>query len=239
MTTEEFSNEFDTLLNSHSMLNKFNVGENPMNIVLDEYEKSILLTKAQEDIVISFYNGKNPYGDSFEKTEEIRRYLSDLVKTYITSEKKSSDNGLSDKSVFFSLPDDLWFITYESVHLDDENLGCFNNRDVPVVPVTQDDFFRILNNPFRNAGKRRALRLDNDNKTVEIISDYNISSYLVRYIVEPNPIILTDLPDGLSINKISTKTECTLNPALHRMILEEAVKAAILMKVPSAGIKDK
>ena len=52
MTTEEFSNEFDTLLNSY--------GENPSTIELDEYEKSVFLTKAQEEIVIDLYSGKNP-----------------------------------------------------------------------------------------------------------------------------------------------------------------------------------
>jgi hypothetical protein len=50
-------------------------------VVLDEYEKSLFLTQAQEEIVINLYNGKNPYGDSFESTEELRRYLDELVKT--------------------------------------------------------------------------------------------------------------------------------------------------------------
>ena len=85
MTTEEFSNEFDTLLNSHYTVEEF--GKVPNTIELDEYEKSVFLTKAQEEIVIDLYNGKNQFGDSFEKTEEIRRYLSDLIKTYVTSDK--------------------------------------------------------------------------------------------------------------------------------------------------------
>ena len=57
MTTEEFSNEFDTLLNSYSTT------EEPTNTIeLDEYEKSVFLTKAQEDVVIDMYNGKNIFG---------------------------------------------------------------------------------------------------------------------------------------------------------------------------------
>ena len=47
MTTEEFSNEFDALLNSYSTTE-----ETPNTIELDEYEKSVFLTKAQEDVVI-------------------------------------------------------------------------------------------------------------------------------------------------------------------------------------------
>lgn len=235
MTTEEFSNEFDTLLNSYSVISKFGKGENPSTIELDEYEKSVFLTKAQEEIVIDFYSGKNPLEDSFEKTEEIRRYLSDLIKTYTTTEKKTGYVGLSKTSIFFELPEDLWFITYESAGLEDSRLGCMNGKEISVIPISQDDYFRISGNPFRGSNKRRALRLDNGNRIVEIVSEYNIDKYLVRYIAKPDPIVLTDLPDNLSINKISKKTECKLNPVIHRAILEKAVKLAILSKAPSAG----
>lgn len=235
MTTEEFSNEFDTLLNSYSVINKFGKEENPSTIELDEYEKSVFLTKAQEEIIIDLYNGKNPLGDSFEKTEEVRRYLSDLIKTYITTEKKTGYVGLSKTSIFFELPEDLWFITYESASLADSRLGCMNGKEISVIPISQDDYFRISSNPFRGSNKRRALRLDNSNGIVEIVSEYNIERYLVRYIARPDPIILTDLPDSLSINKLSKKTECKLNPVIHRAILEKAVKLAILSKAPSAG----
>lgn len=230
MSTEEFSNEFDTLLNSYSEINRFGITENNSTIELDEYEKSVFLTKAQEELIIEFYNGKNSSKDSFEKTEEIRRYLSSLVKTYTTSTKNTSYTGLSNTSTFFNLPTDLWFITYESVNLKDKNLGCKDCKDVIVVPITQDDYYKLINNPFRGPNDRRVLRLDNDNNIVELISKYNIENYLVRYISQPEPIILTDLTDNLSINNISIKTECKLHPALHRTILEYAVRLALISK---------
>ena len=233
MTTEEFSNEFDTLLNSYSTTEVF--GKTPSTVELDEYEKSVFLTKAQEEIVISTYNGKNQFGDSFESTEEIRRYLSSLIKTYTTTDKKSGYTGLSNSSVFFELPNDLWFITYEAVNLKDDELGCINGENISVIPITQDEYHRIKKNPFRGTNERRALRLDLNNKVVEIISKYNIEKYLVRYLSRPAPIILTDLTDNLSINGISVKTECELNPVIHRAILERAVKLAIISRVPNAG----
>lgn len=233
MTTEEFSNEFDTLLNSYSTIEAF--GKTPSTIELNEYEKSIFLTNAQEEIVIGMYNGKNPFGDSFERTEEIRRYLSSLIKTYTTTDKKVGYIGLSKSSVFFELPNDLWFITYESVNLKDDGLGCMSGKDITVVPITQDEYHRIIKNPFRGTNDRRALRLDLSSKIVEIVSKYNVESYLVRYLSKPTPIVLTDLTDNLSINGISAKTECELNPVIHRTILEKAVKLAIMSKVPSTG----
>lgn len=221
MTVEEFSNEFDVLLNGP---------------ILDEYEKSVFLTKAQEEIVIDLYRGQNPLGDSFEETEEIRRYLDSLIKTYTTDEKIEK-TGLSKSSVFFKLPNnnDVWFITYEAVNLKDEELGCISGEDIPVIPITQDEYHRIRKNPFRGANERRALRLDGGSDTVEIISKYNVEKYLVRYLSRPTPIILIDLVNGLKINSESNETPCKLNPVIHRAILERAVKLAIMSKSPSAG----
>lgn len=233
MTTEEFSNEFDTLLNSYSNVEPF--GKVPNTVEVDEYEKSVFLTNAQEEIVIDLYNGKNPFRDSFEKTEEIRRYLSDLIRTYTTSTKEEGYTGLSNKSVFFKLPEDLWFITYEAVNLKDDELGCMDGEGISVIPVTQDEYHRIKKNPFRGPNERRAVRLDLSEKVVEIVSKYNIDTYLVRYLARPRPIILSKLPDNLSINGVSDKTECELNPVIHRAILERAVKLAIRSKVPNAG----
>ena len=44
MSVEEFSNEFDTLLNSYSTAPPYG-DENKLDITLDEYEKSVFLTK--------------------------------------------------------------------------------------------------------------------------------------------------------------------------------------------------
>ena len=77
MTTSEFSNEFDVLLNSFYTQGVFGETSSKSELVLDEYEKSVLLTQAQEEIVKELYSGKFN-GESFEKTEELRRSLSNL-----------------------------------------------------------------------------------------------------------------------------------------------------------------
>lgn len=235
MTTEEFSNEFDIILDSYRRFKDFDNKEELDSLDFNEYEKSIFLTKAQEEIVLELYSGKNSFDDSFEKTEETRRFLNQLVKTYSTTDKVEDYIGLSSKSIFFKLPEDLWFITYESVIVSSSESDYMNNKDILVVPITQDEYFRLSRNPFRKANNKRALRLDIKDDVVEIISEYDISKYLLRYISKPEPIILIDLPDELSINNISVKTECKLNPAIHRAILERAVKLAIISKVPNAG----
>lgn len=217
MTNEEFSNEFDTLINSS--------GVGSIQLDFDEYEKSIFLTKAQESVVKSLYNG-TLIGDSFEKTEELRRYLSSLVKTYSTTEQVEKE-GLTKDSYFFNIPKDTLFITYESAISQDDRLGCTKGNIMEVVPITQDEFYKINGNPFRGANKRRVLRLDIEGFIVELISEYQIFKYQIRYLSKPEPIILSDLPDGLSIDGSIEKTECKLNPAIHRIILEMAVNLAL------------
>jgi hypothetical protein len=56
---------------------------------------------------------------------------------------------------------------------------------------------------------------------------------------EPKPIILTDLPDGLSIEGISTKAECALPSILHHKILDVAVRMALQSKSISLGASSK
>ena len=91
-----------------------------------------------------------------------------------------------------------------------------------------------MNNPFRWASERRALRLDNGLNVAEVVTKYNIKDYTIRYLSKPTPIVLTNLGE-VSIDGTSKITECKLNSAMHRYILERAVALAIA----SRGIQSK
>ena len=231
MTIQEFSNTFDTLLNSYNTQSQFGEQASKREIVLDEYEKSVLLTQAQEEVVVNLYNGRNPYGATFEGTEELRRYLEGLVKTkkYL-SEDTIESTGVNENSVFFKLPDDIAFITLEQVTFDDELLGCYDGSVASVYPVTQDEYERVKNNPFRGPTKYKVIRLDPGDNLVELVSKYKIGTYLLRYLSRPNPIILEDLPNELTINGKNKEKECELNPILHDTILTRAVQLALQSK---------
>ena len=218
MTNSELSNQFDILWN--------NIMSNQAP-GLDEYEKSVFLTEAQRQIVLSYYGGKPNSVLSFEMTEEVRRYLGYLVKTVeLTAESNPQEILLNSNSKVFILPNKLWFITYESAILSSDSDNCIDGREVLVEPVTQDTYYKVSNNPFRGANDRRALRLDIGDNKVELVSKYNIDKYLVRYIEKLDPIILVDLDGGLSIEGKTEATECKLNDALHYFILRQAVNLA-------------
>lgn len=226
MTTKEFSDAFDTLLNGYSTQMNFGDSASMGGMVLDEYEKSLFLTQAQEQIVVELYTGRNNKLSSFEKTEELRSNLKGLIKTDTPTESKEDFKGISKYSKFFILPDDVLFITYEAATIDDESAGCKNGSEISITPVTQDEFNRVMNNPFRQASKRRALRLDNGLDIAEIVTKYNIKDYTIRYLSKPKPIVLANL-DEVSIDKENKITECKLDSAMHRYILERAVALAI------------
>ena len=227
MTNQEFSDSFDTILNSHFSGAPAMQGD----IALDEYEKSVFLTKAQDELVIGLYSGRNDTGASFEETEELRRYLANLVKEDTLSPIENtagSPLGMEGSNhQFFTLPSDLWFITYESVNTSGEK-ACDNKTGMEVIPVTQDEYHTIKKNPFRGANNRRALRMDLGDGVIEIICKFSISSYYLRYLKEPRPIILVDaLPDGMQIKNKSEYSECELHEALHQRILDRAVMLAL------------
>lgn len=221
MTTKEFSDGFDILINSQSIVNNFGSTAYPSSF--DEYEKSILLTTAQEEVVKGLYNGRL-LGISLEETEEMRRYLDSLIKTDYP-ESVDGLTGIDSKSSFFKLKEDVWFITYESVELA-EGAYCQDNPVVKVIPMKQDEWHRSKDNPFRKPNKRKVIRLDNGSNISELVSEYPVKNYLVRYLCKPSPIIVTSLEEGLSIDGITEVTECKLNTALHRIILERAVELA-------------
>lgn len=228
MIIDEFSNSFDTLLSSYAPIFNFGEEASKQTITLDEYEKSVFLTKAQEEIVLSLYNGKNPYGEAFEGTEELRRYLSNLItEKYLKPITNISGTplGLESKSKFFTLPEDLWFITMESVVVD--NGKCGAETIMKVYPVKQDEYQVIRDNPFRGVNDRRALRLDLSEGNVEIICKYMITIYYIRYIKKIPPIILEDLPNDLTIEGKSEASNCILHEALHQKILDRAVQLAL------------
>ena len=231
-TSEEWSNQFDVLVSSYRRFRDFDKREPLDTIEFDEYEKSLFLTKAQEELVLSLYNGRNSSLLSFEETEEMRRYLSSLVNEAELSPITTTDGkplGVESNSKFFTLPADLWFITYESVKLSKGK--CDNHTTMQVIPVTQDEYHKIRQNPFRGANDRRALRLDLSEGIAEIVCKYTVSSYYVRYLKKLSPIVLEDLPNGLTVGGKNSETPCELHEGLHQKILETGVQMALQSKL--------
>ena len=223
MDVQELSNLFDTLLQPY--ITKDVSGEQN-TLAFDEYEKSIFLTKAQEQIVLELYQ-------ELEQSEENRKYLSNLIKTgnYVpVGEQDETLINNTFKSYKVEIEDSVLFMIYEQCTLSDDN-NCINNKIVSVIPTIHDDLDKVLKNPFKSPNNRKVIRLDFDNK-IELISKYNISNYKIRYLKKPNPIILVKLED-LNIDKKQEVSNGETNPILHERIVQRAVQLAVQSKVKS------
>lgn len=202
MTLEELSNEFDVIVNSY---------DNSQSLVFNEYEKSIYLTKAQEYIIKDLYR-------NYEGTEELNSYLNTLIKDKIYPIKDITN-------IELDYPDNFLYILKEYANI---ATTCKSSERVSVLPITQDEYNETVGNPFRGS-KSKVLRLSEDK--IKLITDLPIVSYTMTYLSNPSPIILVDLPNGLTINNESKKsTTIETSESIHREILDKAVQLAIQSK---------
>lgn len=231
MTLSEFKNKFNIYYNA--IASQSAPG-------LDDYEISVYLTKAQQEIIKNYYNPNgNKYKEGFEDSEKRRIDLKELVKTYTSNTQIVSFDGLSNNSKFFVIPNDVFLIIYETASLD---TGDCNTKQVSVVPKTHDEFNIQYDNPFKNPDGSTVWRLNiskigNDN-VVELISTNEITDYKIRYLKFPKPIILSDLNvlfpgEGLTIDGISVATDCELSQGTQEEILDRAVELALRDYKPS------
>lgn len=233
MTVQEFSDQFDVLLDSYKRFKSYDDRQILDSVEFNEYEKSVFLTKSQETLIKECYSGTIT-GVSFEQTEKLREELDALiVQEAMTKETNTSNSTLNpykkDKykhSLYKHDSTDCWYVIYEQVVFDGDD-PCIKDSVVDVLPVTHDDYSRIVKNPFRGPNSRRVLRLNPTKDKIELISLHDIKQYIVRYIKKPEPIVLENLPNDLTIDGVKTSQTCKLSESLHQLILDGAVKLAL------------
>mgnify|MGYP003552711124 CR=1 FL=1 len=224
MTVREFSEQFDILYNN-IMSNKAPG--------LSEYEKSVLLTQAQEEIVRGLYTG-NISKDSFEETEELKRYLNTLITTRLftvgvspdIAEVSSTDLRTYNHHIYeVTQPSNILYRIYEEAGL----ALCNNGIIAEVKSVAYEDLYNFVRNPFQRPSTKRVLRVDkglrNNNTIFHLYSQYPLTEYSLTFLRKPKPIILEDL-DTDTIDGESTAQTSELDSSIHKMILDLAVQQA-------------
>lgn len=215
---------------------------------LNPYEISCFLTDAEEAVVMGLYNGS--FGKSFESEEDIATFLAPLVRQVEMSEVTEGVFKARSDSHIYTLPADADEILVKTLELCYVDAGCKDANGNPidsqaiVKPLTQDEYWHTIRNPFKRQNANRVLRLTNTSpatvdsegnlsvsKYSELISDREIKKYIVRYITRPEPIILVDLKVGEqeiypTIRGKYRAQTCLLDDAIHQAILNEAVRMA-------------
>ena len=225
MTTQEFSNEFDVLYN--------NIMSNQAP-GLDEYEKSVFLTKAQNEILKNYFNPKgNKYQEGFDDNAKRQIDFSSLVCVAQPTALDDSNTyvKIDDRSKAYILPERILFIINEFVTLSPTN-NLNQSRRLTIVPISFGEYSRLMSKPYKCPLKNQAWRLIQNNKQriAEIIAvGGTLSNYVMRYVERPTPIILTNLDEqysNVSIDGLTKVTECNLDEILHPEILQRAVELA-------------
>lgn len=153
MTNEEFSNEFDVLYNSITS------NQAPG---LDEYEKSVFLTKAQDEILLQYFNPKgNKFQEGFDGSKKRQIDFRNLLRSFKFSRDYRIDlvqpdiDKFDSRSIIFPTPDDLFLFI-------NETLSVKNNEIKLVQPISMDEYTIYMQKPFQYPPKKFIWRLLNN-----------------------------------------------------------------------------
>ena len=223
MTLQEFNTNFDLLYN--------NIASNRAP-GLDEYEKSVFLTNAQLELVKNYFNPKgNKYQEGFDQSPKRQLDFSTItdLKVYNITDALPNVVKFNEDSIVFPYDDNFLFIIQELATVIDSVTGT--NKNVNIRSITNVEYMMAMNKPYKYPFKHEGWRIihTTDDRKLELLLSYGdrLRSYKIRYIKRPTPIILTDLSSlGLTIDGVSTPTDCILDEAMHAEIVQRAVELA-------------
>lgn len=231
MNVSEFSLEFDVLYN--------NITSN-LSPGLSEYEKSVFLTRAQEQIVKNHFGIKsNSKQEGLNNSIKRDTDFSTLFKTVSINsgitEIPNPTNTLNTRVRRFTIKEDYLFIINEFCEIEKrDSAGNVDTKLTTVIPLHYSEFARLNSGPYKEPNLHETWRIISDVVTVNestfdlyIRYNWTLINYIIRYIKKPNPIILEDLStQNLTIDGEHEVSSCELNPILHQEVLDRAVELA-------------
>lgn len=245
MNAQEFSSEFDLLYN--------NVSSNQAP-GLTEYEKSVFLTKAQDEIIKNNFTnaqGGNKYQQGVEDSEKRYADFSTLLTVIELNADDSDTITFDERGKIFKFPDGGEEEFKKVMIVITETFKTGNSSDnltsYQVIPLKFDEYIRLMSKPSSDPLKKQVWKLMGNNTSgngsIEIVphwkdKDNTINKLILKYIRRPYPIILENLkPQGLTIEGYNGTGGSTLGPAttrvccelaeeLHPEILQRAVELA-------------
>lgn len=234
MDTAEFSNQFDILYN--------NVNSNQAP-GLDEYEKSVFLTKAQEEIVKDYFNPvNNKLGQGFDGSTRRQYDFSTLLKTVELQEIPNellTFNTIDPRSRLYVLPSDYYLEVNNNIELS-------NGKILAGASITYALYSNYLNTPYQLPSKRIFWKLTHgnyiDNKTFEDYKFYiyrseDAKSFIALKVPTDVTVTITSGSTTSVIYSIDTK-KLTLQYSVTAEGDWEKAMNALKAKLETEGYKD-
>lgn len=181
MTNSEFSDTFTTLLNSYNTPAQFGEQASKREIVLDEYEKSVLLTQAQDIIIKSYFDGTlNQQGQGFDDSTRRQMDFSSLIKT-ATLLPSSTGVPFDDRGIVYQLPRKQRYVQIKPTDSDyDVEAGGTQYKAVDISDTT--DVLFILNEKLT---VKTIVNIDIDPDTQEKTITYDNNNKGKEYVIVP------------------------------------------------------
>lgn len=161
MTAKEFSDQFDVLYN--------NITSNQAP-GLNEYEKSVFLTKAQSQLVNEYFNSRTDgFGGGFDGSQKRQYDFSGLVRVErlfdinTFKERVDATEKLDRRSKVFLFPQN-YFLAVNEI-LSDEKW------QYSVIPLSYAEYQRLMLKPYNFPVKRAAWRILTDKKNCNYVHE--------------------------------------------------------------------
>jgi hypothetical protein len=200
---------------------------------LDEYDKSVFCTKAQEEIVKNYFNPKgNKYQEGFDDDPKRQADFAALIQSKAITISATGNFDKRTGTYKGSWDSDVFIMINEQMTSSQNSV----QYTYTIRPISFTEYDRVMQKPLKYPPKNQVWRLitgTSDRKTqFDLIGMFNgTPTYEIRYVKRPKPIILVDLSSigsGLTINGYSTVQDpvCEMSEHLHEEILQRAVELA-------------
>lgn len=225
MTIQEFSTEFDVLYN--------NVTSNQAP-GLNEYEKSVFLTKAQSQLVNEYFNSRTDgFGGGFDGSQKRQYDFSGLVRVErlfdVNTFKERIDDTekLDRRSKVFLFPQN-YFLAVNEI-LSDEK-GQYS-----VIPLSYVEYQRLMLKPYNFPVKRAAWRILTDRKNCNYVHEDASGNNVEDLPTAGDYKIFSTWADQKRGLKVTIKVEATdfTNPIPSPTVTDHFIKYnSTLMGIP-------
>ena len=150
MTNSEFSEQFNVLYN--------NIVSNQAP-GLDEYEKSVFLTKAQLDLIRDYFSNRLDAQGGFDGSQKRQYDFSSIINTKFLA-KSDLDFKLDYRSIVYSFPNDYFLTVNEVIEEPDIQDQSHKHRiQYSVTPLNYEEYQRLMLQPYNYPLKRESWRL--------------------------------------------------------------------------------
>ena len=201
---------------------RINTFEVPIEV--DEYEKSLYLTRAQKSIYSSMC-------DEFELTGILSNFVQPFIKDFVTAYPivTSVKQSLISNTTSIVVPSDYYKVIFESAYLK-STLPKYSNKEVKVIKTRIAEVPYKIDNPFRKPNDKEILRVVATNEDTNDLFEFilpestELLMYSCKYLKQIKPIILEALPDGLTIeNEVGP-----LNTVFIDEVTEKIIDLAVM-----------